>query len=259
MNYGLYLSAGGALTGIHRLDVAANNLANVNTTGFKTDFAAVMQRDPERIESGALNLPSNRLLERLGGGVLSAPTRTDFAPAAPIETRNPLDVALLGEGFFVVDSGGGAGDARLRFTRDGRFALNADGALVTASGGLAVLDDAGDAITLEPAQPATIDDRGQIHQGGQVVAQLGVTAPADPDALRKLGDNLYGFAPGRSATRRAVEARLKSGAIESSGVDPIRGMLAVTNASGAVQSNTRMIQIQDEMMARAINTFGRIS
>ncbi|MFG0252977.1 MAG: flagellar basal body protein, partial [Phycisphaerales bacterium JB038] len=69
MNYGLYTSATGVLAGMYRQDVLANNLANVNTTGFKQDFVTFKQRDPARLEDGLLHLDSNQMLEQLGAGV----------------------------------------------------------------------------------------------------------------------------------------------------------------------------------------------
>src|SRR5690606_13067862 len=76
MDYGLYLSAAGVLTNMHRTDVHANNLANVATTGFKPDFAVIRQRLPERLEDNIADVPAHELLERLGGGVLVDPTRS---------------------------------------------------------------------------------------------------------------------------------------------------------------------------------------
>ena len=79
ISYGMHLSASGALTSMHRQDVITNNLANARTPGFKPDIALQIARDPARIEDGLGNLPSNQLLERLGGGTHVLPTIVSFA------------------------------------------------------------------------------------------------------------------------------------------------------------------------------------
>ena len=78
MNYGLYLSASGVLTNTYRQDVFANNLANVETPGFKPDLPSIRQRDPEAIEDNLGFQGSNELLDRLGGGVLAGQQRINF-------------------------------------------------------------------------------------------------------------------------------------------------------------------------------------
>lgn len=258
MNYGLYLAASGVLTGMRRLDVAANNMANVNTAGFKPDFAFATARPAERIENGLRHIDSNRMLDALGGGMLSAPNFVDFRPAAPQETDNPLDVAILGEGFFAVDTGQGTGAERTRYTRDGRFTLNTEGALVSSATGHRVLDDAGRPITLDPGLPARIEPSGAVVQNGTRVAQLGLRAFDDPSVLRKAGDNLFQLEPGAVAQPRAARTAIRPGAVESSGVEPIRAMLAAQGAGSDVRRAARMIQTHDQLMDRAINVFGRI-
>jgi len=258
VNYGLYIAASGAMNGMHRLDVAANNLANVETTAFKRDIAVVMQRDAARVEDELFNLPSNELLERLGAGVLAAPTQTAFSPAPPEVTNNPLDVAIRGEGFFVVRHGEPGDPNAIRFTRDGRFLRSADGRLVTAKEGLAVLDEQDRPIRLDPDRPATISPAGEVAQDGEIVARIQVTGVADPDTLVKQGAGLYKARSQGADPRVPVQIDLMPGAVESSGVDPIMAMMAISDASGASQRNVRMIGMFDELMGRAINTLGRI-
>lgn len=255
MNYGLYLSASGLLTAMHRMDVASNNLANVNTHAFKPDFILAAQRPAERIEDGLFHIDSNTLLDRLGGGALAAPTMTRFTSAAPEPTGNPLDAAILGEGFFIVDAtGDGSGD-EIKFTRDGRFTLDPSGALVQAATGRLVLDDAGAPITLDPEFPAEINNDGVIYQDGDEVARLQIAAPVDLSRLRKVGENLFSAGPG--AATIPTGSFIEPGAIERSGVDPIRAMMDVSNAGRAVTMNSRILELTDTLMNSAINVFGR--
>jgi len=257
MNYGLHISAAGALNGMHRLDVAANNLANVDTPAFKMDMAMSVHRNTATIEDGLFHMDTNALLERLGGGSLAGPARTSFSPAGPEITGNPLDVAILEKGFFVLDSGEGEGVEAQRFTRDGRFTIDARGRLVSATSGLPVLDEAGSPIRLRADAPVTITSGGDVMQGGARVAQLQVVNVSDETALFKTRDNMYALKPGADPGLEPSTSLLKPGAVEGSGVDPVRAMMGVTDASGSVQSNLRLIRAHDELMNRAINTFAR--
>ncbi len=257
MNYGLHISAAGALNGMFRLDVASNNLANVNTPAFKMDMSMPVKRETAFVEDGLFHMETDRLLERLGGGSLAGPTRTSFAPSAPLETGNPLDVTILEKGFFVLDSGEGEGAAAQRFTRDGRFTLDARGRLVSATSGMSVVDEQGAPIRLRPDAPATITPSGDVMQGGARVARLQVVNVTDETALFKTSDNMYALQSGASPELEPSGSPLRSGAVESSAVDPVRALMAVTDASGFVRNNLRMIRAHDEVMSRAINTFAR--
>jgi len=262
MNYGMYVSAAGLLTGLSRMDTAANNLANTNTPAFKRDYAPLQQRDAARIEDDLPFLDSNALLERLGAGPLVGATKTDYSPAAPEPTGNPLDLAIRGEGFFVVRGPAGSdetGDnAGLRFTRDGRFTRDANGRLVMATTGLPVLDINNKPIFLGDNGAVKIDASGAITQAGRVIAQIQIARPPDSASLHKIGDGIYAASAQAMATRRPVPGTLLQGAIEQSGINPIDAMMAVNNAGGAVRANVNMIRAHDEIMDRAINQFGRI-
>ncbi|MBL0921588.1 MAG: flagellar hook basal-body protein [Phycisphaerales bacterium] len=255
MNYGLYLSTGGMIAKSHAMDVLSNNLANVGTTAFKPDRAFQVQRDPVRIEDGVRHLPSDRLLERLGGGTLTAPTSTDLSPAPLRETGGELDVAIDGTGFFRVATGPDESDVRL--TRDGRFVIDGAGRLVRADDGAPALDPAGGMIRLDPNQRVTIDADGVIRQGGEVAARLGVVTPRAPNALVKEGANLFRFRTDDARTD-AASGLVRQGMLENSGVDPVATMTQVISTARAFERNARMIQIFDQNLSRVINTFGRV-
>ncbi|MBX3401914.1 MAG: flagellar hook basal-body protein [Phycisphaeraceae bacterium] len=256
MNYGYAVGASGVLAAMHRQDVAANNLANINTVGFKIDVGATVPRESARIEDNLFHLPSNRLLERLGAGVLLAPTRTSFKQGALQTTDNELDVAIQGDGFFIVGSGlDGAQDAR--FTRDGRFVRSRDGYLVMATGGAPVLDDNDRPIRLDPRQKVMIDGDGAVMQGGREVARLGLADFADRRTLRKQGDNL--FAAQSPAGRTRATGRVVQNAVENSAADPVAAMMAVQEAANAASASLRMMQMHDELAGRAISSLGRVN
>jgi flagellar basal body rod protein FlgG len=258
MNYGFYMATSGVLSGSHALDVAANNLANIETAGFKVDRAMIRQRQPARIEDGLAHLPSNLMLERLGGGVTPWPTRIDFGQGSLEITGNPLDAAIRGDGFFVVRDGAD-GEQPLRLTRDGRFVMNADGRLVTHDQGLPVLDARERPIRLDPSQTAVINGRGEIQQGGATVAQLAVVDVPDRQALIKSGDGLFTGPAGVMGALAAVESPVvRGGAYERSGADPIKALNAVRSAGSMAQRNARMIEMHNDAMRLAISRLGRV-
>lgn len=255
MNYGLYMSTAGLLTKSHQMDVLTNNLANVRTTGYKPDRAFMVQRDPVRIEDGRAFLPSDELLERLGGGTLVAPTAPDFTPAPLEVTDGPLDVAIEGPGFFHIS--GGADPAASRLTRDGRFIIDERGRLVRAGDGKAVLDDRGAEIRLDPNQDVSIDSDGTISQPDGPVARLAIVTPEAANALVKEGASLFRFRDGEVRTRPAT-GFVRQGTLENSGVDPVSTMTQIIDTARAFERNARMIQIFDQGLSRVINTFGRV-
>lgn len=269
MNYGLYLSAAGALTNMHRQDVMANNLANVNTVGFKPDEVTFSTRLAERLDPGALSMMGGEpadpqwMLERLGGGQWIAPSRVDLRQGALTRTGNDLDVAIQGDGFFVIDGSrnGTGGAENLRLSRDGRFTRNSDGELVMAANGHRVLDVDNEPIVLDDQGMITVDARGNISQNGQTVATLGFVNVANAGALKKDGDNLMRVEGrgGRQLQDAPLASAIKQRHVEDSAVDAITALNQMTNASKAVQANITMMQYHDNILGQVINTYGRVA
>ncbi len=254
MTYGLWLSTAGLQVNEYRQDVMANNLANADTTGFKHDLAVIHERMVES-RSGAGNRAfAHPLLDRLTGGVWVKPTVYTFEQGALESTDRPLDVAIYGEGFFTVRDGD-----QTRFTRDGRFTLNRDGELVMVAGRgrFRVLSDVGEPILLDTGHPGgiTISSDGTIGQGAGQIAKLGVVDFADRSQLSKAGENVYRNhgAPGTPSS-----SEVRSGYLERSTADPIRGLAAMIEVSRAYQLNANLISLQDQTIGQAVGRVGRI-
>lgn len=255
MNTGYNLAATGILTSMFRQDVAANNLANIETPGFKVDAVSTIARKSAREEDGLDDLPSNRMLERLGAGVLLAPMMTLFDQGPLEKTTNPLDLAVRGDGFFMVEGR----DGGKRLTRDGRMTLDADGRLVLAAEGLPVLDKGGGEIELDPRRPITVRNDGVILQGGRKMATLGFVDVPDRSVLQKEGVGLWGFQrPGQDRALKPARGEIVQSALEKSSADPVKMMMMVTDAAGATAAAGRMATIHDDLMNRAINSLGRV-
>lgn len=258
MYYGIDIAASGVLTSLGRLDALANNLANLDTPGYKPVQALTMQRDPVRLEDGLPTLPSNELLERLGAGVLLAPSRIAFRQGPVETTGNELDLAFDGDGFFTIRGSSDGSSDTLFLSRDGRLTLDARGMLVQASSGLPVLSTQNTPIYLRDDEPVEIDSEGTIRQGGAAVARLKLVDAADRSAIRHVGDNLFAMDNVTTAWLQTASGRLIQRAIEGSGVEEVSALLEVQGASRAVGANIGVMSYQDRMVERAINTFARI-
>ena len=252
MNYGMYLSATGVQSSLHKQDVYANNLANVDTIGFKPDAVYTRDRIVERVERGDARVSPQWMLEQLGGGHLVEPTRAMLSQGSLVQTGNAWDLALEGEGFLQVAST--TNDAAL--TRDGRLEVNASGTLVMAATGRPVLDTGGRPISVDPSMRIDVDGDGTLRQNGIEVGRLALVQVDDSTALRKAGGNL--FSVDTAQVTASAAATVRQGYTESSGVDPIKAMMAMTGAAKAVQSNARMMQYHDNILGDLFGRVGRV-
>jgi len=238
MSYGLYLSAEGAYAQSKRLEVISNNLANVDTVGFKRQLALLQSRYAEAIEEG--------FQPDLGGGVRVRETGTDFSPGPVRRTGVPTDVAITGEGFFTVEKG----DETL-LTRAGNFRLTAQGQLVTQQG-YPVLSDAGVPVyVLAENGPWRITEDGVVVQRG-LAQRLGLVRPGSPEDLVRVGENL--FRPLGETEPLAPEARhVTAEHLEDSGVKPALEMIAMIEAARILEANVNMMKTQDQMISALVN------
>ena len=259
MYYGLQLAHSGILTGMYRTDVLANNLTNAATVGYKPDAPFAMARDAARNEDGLFALPSNRMLEKLGAGATLAPNATNFRQGALEQTGNALDLAIQGDGFFVLRDVSDGNDDAIRFTRDGRFTLDSRRRLVSANLGLPVLGPGNRQITLPGDGPVTVDERGEVSQDGRVVGRLDIVDVPNGEQLTRTEGAL--FVPSATAyqNRFTASGRVRQGHLEQSGASGINAMLQFQKATKSVNGNVRIAKHHDELMNAAINRFGRVS
>ena len=253
-SYGLWLSAAGMKVQDHRQSLIANNMANAETTGLKKDLALIHQRAIQSRERGGSAAMVHPVLDGLPGGINVRPTYQSFAQGGIEQTGRPLDVAIMGEGFLAVAGGG-----ETRYTRDGEFAISADGDLVLAvgNGRWRVLDDSGSTITLDPeaAAPRIYSD-GTIRQGEDIVAKLGLFTTDDKQSLRKVGGNLFDAG---ALDMVSIEGRFESGARERSNVAVMPELVRMIEASRAYQLNANLLRMQDELTGRVIQSVGRVA
>lgn len=246
MPYGMYISAEGAQIQQQRLQVIANNLANMETAGFKRDVPMFQARFAEAIQQG-LDYSGSRTQNDLGGGVKMMGVETDFASSSLRQTDMPTDFAVNGDGFFQVRGT----DGNVYLTRAGNFTIDSQGRLITQTGNMPLLSDAGDEIVLSPGTPWELYPGGKISQDGNSVA-IGLAQPQSLGDLVKVGDNL--FKPlGPTAPVADAGRDIRQGYLEQSGVNPTREMMEMISTSRAFEANTRLIQHQDSMMSGLVN------
>lgn len=244
MPYGLYISAAGADVQSQRMQILSHNLANVDTPGFKREFAVIQARAAEAVETGQAT-EGDGSINDVGGGVSLAETMTDFAAGAFRQTGLPTDMAIDGDGFFVVDKNG---DQML--TRAGNFRFTPNGELKTAQG-YNVLAEGGEPIAINPSLPWDVSDDGRITQAG-VQIPLALVEPGSLGDLVRSGENL--FSPLATTFPVPVsERRVISGYVEQSSVKPAQEMMELIETSRAYESNVRMIQNQDQMIGALVN------
>jgi len=254
MTYGLWLSAGGMQVNEYRQAITANNLANVDTVGFKRNLAVIHERRNASASNPAEAPFSNALLAPFSGGNWVRPTYTSFTQGGLEETGRALDLALEGDGFFAIGSG-----EDVRYTRDGRFVLDAEGMLRASvgDGRFHVLDSAGRPIRLDRALGEPVVGRnGAVTQNGEQVAQLKLVDFTDRNALRKAGTGMFENVGGDEPLRAAPQ--IHGGYVERSNMDAVSGMVDMIEVSRAYQLNAQMISLQDMTLGEAVSRVGRI-
>lgn len=225
-----------------QMDVIANNVANMNTTAFKSEGVKFSEylldstgdSDPT---SEPLSLVYDvGVIRNLGEGALSP-------------TGNPLDLAIRGEGFFTLQGP----DGTPRYTRNGHFELNGEGALVN-SAGFRVMDEENLPITLDTTDTElTITEEGTISSSNGVVAKLKIVNFTDRQAMQKAGDSTYTT---DEVPIAAPEARVQQGMLEDSNVIPVLELTNLIQLQRSYESSGKLMSDIDDLEKRAIRLLG---
>ncbi len=237
---GIYTAASGMLMESTRMDVTGNNLANVDTVGFQKQVAHVYSYPDapiSRVYQG-----QRQVIGRLGTGAWVEGSHTSFAPGSLKTTENPLDLAIVGEGFFAIDSPQGP-----RFTRDGRFTINLDGYLTTLNGNL-VQGEAGP-IYVGEAEEVLFNEEGEIFIDGEVADRLLLMSFDNLQGLARSGANMYEALP-EAGDAFVIETRVAPGVIEMANVNVVREMVDLIKIQRAYEANQKVVQAYDETLGK---------
>lgn len=237
-----YIAMSRQMTLRSEMDIIAHNLANMNTTGYKQ----------QRLEFNEY-LVRPAIREQFSM-VIDRAARRDTAQGPLEQTGNPLDLAIVGNGYFTVDTVHGP-----RYTRAGQFTLNEQGDITTTDG-LPVLDTGGQPITIpRDAGEIVVKGDGSITTAANPAAPIGrldlVTFDAEQELL-EVGSGLY--APNEQEPQPAPpETSVKQGVVEQSNVQPILEMTRMIETSRAYQSTQRMMDREHERIRSAIQRLGQ--
>jgi len=249
--YGLYTAASGAFVEDAKADMTANNLANINTPGFRRDFMSFQSRGPESQEMDSTPdfAYANDVLDTLGGGVVLHRVSHDLGAGEMQQTKRKLDFALTGEGYFEVDRAG-----KRLYTRAGNFTVDSQGRLVTADGKGTVLGAGGGEIVLDDPENTAVTKDGRFIRGVEEVGQLAVVRFADPAALRKVGDAEFDT----DQEALAFDGKVEQGILERSSVNPVTEMVNMIRGFRAYEADLSVVKSIDSTLDRVANSVARV-
>ncbi len=246
----LYVGLSRQLALRRQMDAIANNIANMNTTGFKKESVMFEQALVDARNSGPRR-------DKIAFATERGTYRTlRDGPLTP--TGNPLDLAISGSGYFQVQTDDGA-----RYTRNGNFRINADGFLTTNEGFL-VLDDSGLAAGL-PGSPIeigtqttniTITDDGLINTPDGPVARLALARFDAPQEMRKTGNSLYST---DEPPKQATDSTVRQGMLEGSNVQAVIEMTRMIDVLRSYQSTQKLLETDNDLQRRAIERLAQVS
>jgi flagellar basal-body rod protein FlgG len=218
-----------------RNSIISNNLANLNTIGFKRDV----------LFSEALNDEIENEIKLI--------QETDFGQGQLKETNNDLDLAISGNGFFTVETQNGLG-----YTRDGHFKMDAEGVLRSSSGDPVLGINGWIALIRDglPAKEVIFAENGEVFVDGEYYDQLLISDFESYETLQKSGHNLFN-AGENTLVYEVEEARIKQGFLEESNVNPAQEMIDLIEVQRQFESVQKMVRTLDDTFRLAVNQVGR--
>lgn len=249
MDQGMYTAAAGAIAMEERLNVISNNVANINTIGFKKDQVSFKQFS-KVLDTSMLAQGQYKIIPI---DVIALNPSIDVTPGTPMETGNPLDVAINGEGFFVINTVGGP-----RYTRAGSFQLNTDNVLVTPQG-YRVQGENGDiSIDITTGEGVIgIDSRGTINYDNTDVDTLRVVQ-IPSEALVRKGNNLFDVKQGYTPVP-VEKPSINQSYLEAANVEPVREMVDMIATQRAYDAFQKMIRSINDAYSFSMRNVGTVA
>lgn len=265
---GVYTALSGAMAQSLKMNTIANNIANVNTPGFKRDaqvfqeYLTVNEKPPEIIAIPKDVASIESFYDMQGGDksfVDAKGTFTEHSQGSLKASGNPLDLAIDGAGFFEV-----ATPAGVRYTRAGNFTMDGTGRLVTKEGHPVLAAGAGDPaareIRFSGVGHVDISDDGLISEGNNPLARISVVNAGDVHALTKMGNALYAPKPGQNPQiTSVVRPSMRQGFVEQSNVNIVQEMTDMIATQRVFESTQKAISAYDSMNDKLVNVVGKTS
>ena len=239
------------------LDTISNNLANVNTTGFRANLAQFEDQAYQTLQAAGEPVGSNTtpVGQQVGLGVKIAASEKQFTQGSLTQTGNTLNAAIQGDGFFQITQA----DGTIAYTRDGSFVENANGALTTANGNFLSpsITIPSNATSVSIGQDGTVAVQLPGSSTTQQVGQITLARFTNPDGLTAIGNNLFtqtaaSGSPIVSAPGLNGNGTLQSGYLESSNVSVVTEMVNMITAQRAFEANSKSVTTADQMLQTAV-------
>jgi flagellar basal-body rod protein FlgG len=253
---GLYTAAAGMLATNMATDTLADNLANINTVGYKgskMNFQTFAEMLINRIDDQGQNrIGSITMGSKVYGSYIN------FKPGAMHETGNTFDLALNGDGFFTVKDASG----KTFYTRAGNFTVDSQGFLTTLDG-MYVQGKLGNIQMNLDEIPININTKGEVTGKGRSIDQLQITRFTDNQSLDKVSDNLYQETPSSkklpdpTATGGQAGFTVTQGALEESNVSPVSELINNIEGLRLYEALQKNIHMHNEALGKAVNDVGR--
>jgi len=229
------------------MDVTANNIANATTAGFKGEhivFESYMHEASGTDTNSEINF------------VMDAGSFLDDSQGPLTQTGNPLDLAILGKGWFSYQTP----DGRTAYGRDGRFVLDQQGNLMTLTGAL-VLDEGGNPIAI-PEDAGAIEiarDGTMSSETNGVIGKVGVFELPDLQALERIGNGLFVRAPGSPEAQDidAIHTEVVQGSIERSNIEPVTEMTRMMQIQRAYERAINLMSGEDDLRRDTLRRLGQ--
>ena len=241
---GITLASMGMSSLMDKQDQIANNLANINTTGFKQ--SGLFMKSFQKSLTDDLNRPDAI------GEIRPDEVHIDFSEGAMNKTGSPLDLTIKGTGFFTVMTPQG-----VEYTRNGNFSLDADGFLVTGDGSKVLGADG--PISVDRRYAVSVNEKGEVVQQGQVRGTLRITDFDKPYNLQRTGESRFRPVDPRDAGQRSTGYVVREGFLETSNVSVVRNMVEMISTYRNYESDQRAILAQDQTLELAVTQVGRVS
>lgn len=260
MMHNIFTPLSGALAQERVLEIVANNLANVSTTGFKEEKVSFKLIEAEPNDKYKEPLPPANFTTNLedlyplhGNDIayvgISDVTK-DFTQGPVVQTHNPLDLMIEGDGFLSAQTPEG-----VRYTRSGALTLDGKGTLVDEFGA-AILGKKGP-IILDSSE-LEINRLGEVYQDGEFVDRLQVTQAKDNQQMERIGFNRYEYKGPPADLTEVKNPAIQQGFLEGSNVNAIKNLTNMIVAHRSYEAYQKAIQNYDKMMEKSSNTLGEV-
>ena len=254
---GLFTAYTGMWNETKRMDIITNNLANSATVGYKEENVTSQAFDrlyTDKIRDGSEAYVTKRIGD-MSLGVKVGEVYTDYGQGSLRETGATYDMAISGTGFFAVRMTNAQGEETIRYTRNGSFKMTKDGYIVDSDGNH-LQSGGGDLQVPVDAADISIDQMGYVYADGTLVSKIELKDFTDYDYLKKYGDNYYETVDG--ATETPATGLIEQGYTEQSNVNVVSEMVEMITITRAYEANQKVIQTEDDMLDKIVNSAGRV-